>query len=83
MHVPVLDVRASLEPARTRISASVYLRLRSLNFERRLYSSEQYQNKNDYEDQPQTSTRIITPVYAIRPSRKGPNDKQDENNKQN
>jgi hypothetical protein len=45
-----------------------------LGKEGQLYSTEQYQNKDDYKDQLQTAARIIAPACAIWPGRKGADD---------
>ena len=48
------------------------------NDESTLKSSKEIQDENHYQDRPQNTTRGIAPTLAMRPGRKGADEKEDE-----
>lgn len=52
-------------------------------FARRLYSTQQNQDNNDYQDQAQPTARIVAPAGAVRPSWQGADQQQNEDDNDN
>jgi hypothetical protein len=49
-----------------------------LNDESSLKTPKEEQDENNYQDRPQNTTRGVAPILAMRPGRKGADEKEDE-----